>query len=304
MLTTIREIQVPVLALILLGACAAKLMRAVRNSSISAGLGPTELFPRRLRRPAAVVVCLSEVSLGTALILTAGRLGANGWAEAVRLGTALLFGVAVCGLVELREHRPDLGCGCFGDLSVRPVSARTIARACLLAAAALVSVGTPELRLPPPGPAAVADLGILLTELLLVALLSPEVGEALMRLGYSEPCEVREADGRRALTALYRSRLWRQYSHLISSDVPADMWRELGWGDVVYPVHGGQRTGEQHGSGQQGAGQASAIVFAVQVKPHRPAIRSALAGPQAAGTPPPAGLRRWEPTTPLRSAAL
>ena len=118
-IATIREIQAPVLALVLLGACSAKLIRVLRSGSVRAGLGPTELFPRPLRRPVAVILCCSELGLGVALVVTAGRFGAGSQADAVRLATALLFAVALCGLVELREHRPDLGCGCFGDLSVR-----------------------------------------------------------------------------------------------------------------------------------------------------------------------------------------
>ena len=174
-IATIREIQAPVLALVLLGACSAKLIRVLRSGSVRAGLGPTELFPRPLRRPVAVILCCSELGLGVALVVTAGRFGAGSQADAVRLATALLFAVALCGLVELREHRPDLGCGCFGDLSVRPVGIRTIARAGLLAAAALVSVGSPPLRLAPPGPRAIADLGILVAALLLVARLGATV---------------------------------------------------------------------------------------------------------------------------------
>jgi hypothetical protein len=197
--------------------------------------------------------------------------------------------IALCGLVELREHRPDLGCGCFGDLSVRPVGIRSIARAGLLAVAALASVGTPALRLPPPGPRAAACLGILIAELLLVVLLSPEAGEALMRLGYSEPCEVREIPAKRTLAALHRSRVWRQQSRLITSDVPADMWRELCWWYVVYPARTSVRD--------------ATLVFAVQVKPRRPAIRSALAGPEVDDRPQQPGVAEEFAPVP-RSAAF
>jgi hypothetical protein len=294
MLTSIREIQVLVLVSILLGACGAKLARVARTGTVSAGLGPTELFPRRLRRPAAVTLCVTETSLGVALILTAGRFGAGGPASTVRIATALLFMVAVCGLVELRQHRPDLGCGCFGDLSTRPVGIRSIARACLLAAAALASVGAPALRPPPPGYRAAADLGILLAELLLVALLSPEAGEALMRLGYSEPCEAREMTSKRALAQLHRSRIWRQRAHLISNAAPLDMWRELCWWYVVYPAEGCGHA--------PGGGQDSAVVFAVQVKSRRPAIHAAIAGPLS-GSPPDSGQVR-DTGARARSAAL
>ena len=49
----VRQLQLLVLAMIMLGAAAAKLSRVLRAGSLSAGLGPTELFPARLRRPAA-----------------------------------------------------------------------------------------------------------------------------------------------------------------------------------------------------------------------------------------------------------
>jgi Methylamine utilisation protein MauE len=288
-IATIRETQIPLLALILLGACAAKLARTVRTRSMNAGLGPTELFPRRLRRPAAVAICCIELTLGPGLILTAGRFGSHGRGDAVRLATALLFLVALCGLVELREHRPELGCGCFGDLSVKPVGIRSITRAGLLALAALVTIGLPPLHLPPPGARAAIGLGILLGELLLVALLSPEAGEALMRLGYSEPCELREFSAHRALTALHRSRVWRRQSVLVTGE-PADMWRELCWWYLVYPASG------------QSAG--TSLVFAVQVKQHRPAIRSALAIPQPPSWPGQPGQDADEIAPVIRSAAF
>jgi hypothetical protein len=265
-ITLVREIQLPLLALILLGACAAKLARTLWVGSVTAGLAPTDLFPRRLRRPAAAAICGTELILGPCLLLTAGRFGGDMAADTVRVLTVLFFLVALCGLVELREHRPDLGCGCFGDLSVKPVGTRSILRAGLLALAAALTVGLPPVHLPPPGLRAAAALGLLLAELLLVALLSPEAGEALVRLGYSEPCELREASPRRALAALRRSRRWRRQSVLIDSDEPADMWRELCWWYVVYPA--------------RGSAPGTMLVFAVQAKQHRPAIRSALAGPQ------------------------
>ena len=64
MLTTFSYIQIPLLALMLLGGCAAKLGRAVQRRSIDAGLGPTALFPLRLRPLAAAKgVSLSQLAL-------------------------------------------------------------------------------------------------------------------------------------------------------------------------------------------------------------------------------------------------
>jgi len=278
MLELARQLQLLVLAMILLGAAAAKLSRVLRAGSLSAGLGPTELFPARLRRPATLVICVIEVTLGTSLLVTASGHGAavRADANAARLITAVLFLVAMCALVELRGRRPDVGCGCFGDLSTRPVGARSVVRAGLLAGAALATVGVGPARLPAPGPQAIRDLGLLVAEFLLIAVLSPEVGEALVRLGYAEPCELRRMPAERALAALRRSSHWRRHARTITSAEPADMWRELCWWYVAYPAVSG--------------GQARDIVFAVQVKKHRPSVQAAIVtGDEAGLTGPGAG---------------
>lgn len=260
-LHAVRQMQIPLLALVLIGACAAKMSRVLRARSVFVVLDATSLFPPRLRRPATMAVCLTELSLGAGILLTSGRAW-RGWADGVRLATALFFLIAMCAVVELREFRPDLGCGCFGDLSGRPPGLRSVLRAGLLGAAALVTISGGELTLPPAGPAAALDLGILVAEFLLVAAVSPEVGEVLARLGYAEPCELRAAPPQRALRALYRSRAWRRRARLVSRDTPADMWRELCWWYLVYP-------------GRDGGGECD-IVFAVEVRPRRPAIHSAV----------------------------
>ena len=260
-LHAVRQMQIPLLALVLIGACAAKMSRVLRARSVFVVLDATSLFPPRLRRPATMAVCLTELSLGAGILLTSGRAW-RGWADGVRLATALFFLIAMCAVVELREFRPDLGCGCFGDLSGRPPGLRSVLRAGLLGAAALVSISGGELALPPAGPAAALDLGILVAEFLLVAAVSPEVGEVLARLGHTEPCELRAAPPQRALTALHRSRAWRRRARLVSRDTPADMWRELCWWYLVYP-------------GWDGTGECD-IVFAVEVRPRRPAIHSAV----------------------------
>jgi hypothetical protein len=265
----IREVQAPVLAAMLIGACAAKFSRVVRAGSLDAGLGPTELFPLPLRRPAAIAVCAVEMALGLALIVTATSAARDGTgaldgaaADGARIAATAFFLVAMCALIELRSRRPDVGCGCFGDLSRRPVGARSIARSALLAVTALAAIDGPGLRLPPPGPGAALLLAILGTEFLVIALLSPEVAEALVRLGYSEPCELRNTPASGTLSALHRSSHWRRQASVIVSDVPADMWRELCWRYVVYP-------------GQLDGADAD-VVFAVQVKQRRPVIHSAV----------------------------
>lgn len=257
----VRQMQVPLLALVLLGACAAKMSRVLRARSVLVVLDATSLFPPRLRRPATMAVCFAELCLGAGILATSGR-SFHGWADGVRLAASFFFLIALAAMVELREFRPDLGCGCFGELSSKPPGPRSLLRTGLLAAAALASVHGGELTLPPAGPAAVLDLGILAAEFLLVALLSPELGEVLARLGYAEPCELRAAAPQRALASLHRSRAWRRHSGLVRGAAPADIWRELCWWYLVFP-------------GQDGAA-ACDVVFAVEVRPRRPAIRAAV----------------------------
>ena len=56
MLTAIREAQLPLLAAVLLGACAAKIWRMLRPHAESDHSDPTALFPAHLRRPITVLV--------------------------------------------------------------------------------------------------------------------------------------------------------------------------------------------------------------------------------------------------------
>lgn len=261
-LSAIREVQIPLLAVLLLGACAAKAVRVLKARDLAVGLGPTALFPLRLRRPIAIAMCMSESGLGIALIVTAGPLGAGVPATVVRAGVSVLFLIAVGALVELRERRPDAGCGCFGDLSVTPVGARTIARSVLLAVAALATIGQTPLQMPDSGPAATAFIAILAAELLLIAALSPEVGEVMARLGYSEPCEVRRISVDRTLAVLTGSAPWRQYASLVTAAAPADIWREGCWRYVVYPGESGRRHID--------------LVFAVHLRSRRSPVRVAM----------------------------
>jgi methylamine utilization protein MauE len=260
--TEIREAQVPLLSALLLGGSAAKITRALRVGSVDAGLGPTALFPMRLRRRVALSLCAAEFVCGMALIMTAGRFGRGDLATGVRIATSLLFLVATCALIELRTSHPDVGCGCFGEFSTSPVSGRTLTRSAFLSAAALATIGLSPLQAPHPGVDAARLLGIFAAELVVIAALSPELGEALVRLGYSEPCELRRLPAVRTLAALRRSSQWRRRAGLITAEVPLDMWRELCWRYVVFPARLGERDAE--------------IVFAVHLRPHRPVIHAAL----------------------------
>ncbi|HEX4833107.1 MAG TPA: MauE/DoxX family redox-associated membrane protein [Trebonia sp.] len=257
-----REVQVPILALLLLGACAAKAQRAIRTRSIDTAISPAAMFPLRLRNSTAVGLCASELGLGIGLLVTAGDPGTAAAAVTVRVATALLFAIAVAALNEMRISRPDAGCGCFGDLSDAPVTMRSLARSAVLGLAALGSVGTPPLRVPAsPGQGALLVLAAA-CELLLVAAISPETSEILVRLGYREPCEARRLPVARTLASLRASRAWRHYRPYLTAQAPGDVWREGCWRFVTYPASVDGRDAD--------------VVFSVYLQSRRPAVLAAV----------------------------
>jgi hypothetical protein len=265
MLTAIRELQIPLLAALLLGGCAAKGWRVLRSRSMAVAMDPAGLFPLRLRQPVMMAMCATEFALGLALIATAGRIGAGGpglAASIARAGAALFFLVAAGALNETRQRRPDAGCGCFGEFSDTPIGWRTITRAGVLCAAAAATIGLPPLRMPSSPTRAEFCLAALAFELSLIAFLSPELGELLVRLGYSEPCELRRLPVGRTLTALHSSSQWRRYSGQVCATAPADVWREACWRFVVYPGFA--------------RGRRVDIVFAIYLQARRPPIRVAI----------------------------
>src|ERR1700722_420192 len=265
MLTAVRELQIPLLAALLLGGCAAKGWRVLRTRSLTAAMVPTGLLPLRWRRPVMMTMCATEFALGIALIATAGKVGAGGAglaATTVRAGTALFFLVAVGALNETRQRRPDAGCGCFRGFSETPIGGRTTPRAGVRCAAATVPIGLPPLRMPSSPATAELLLAALAFELSLIAFLSPEIGEILVRLGYSEPCELRRLPVGRTLTALHASAQWRRYAGQVSAAAPDDVWREGCWRFVVYSgSHRGRRVD---------------IVFAIYLQARRPPVRVAV----------------------------
>jgi hypothetical protein len=231
-----REVQVPLLAALLLAGCAAKARRSISARSFDAGGGPTAIFPLRLRRPAAIALGAGEFTLGAGLLLTAGRAGAGTPALVVRTGTLLFFCTAVGALHELRIRRPEAGCGCFGELSRTPVTGRVITRAALLSAAALSLIGAPPLRVPGSAAQAWLTLAVAAAEVAVLAVLSPEVGQAMIRLGHSDPCELRDVPVARTQAALRASAPWRRYRRFIGAAAPVDIWREGCWRFVVFPA--------------------------------------------------------------------
>jgi hypothetical protein len=127
-------------------------------------------------------------------------------ATVVRTGTAPFFLVAVGALNEMRQRRPDAGCGCFGELSGTPIGLRTMARPGLLCVSAVATLGLPPLRMPSSSAEAELWLAVLAFELALIAFLSPELSEIMVRLGYSEPCELRRMPVWRTMSACTRAR--------------------------------------------------------------------------------------------------
>ncbi len=262
MLVALRELQIPVLAAMLIGGCAAKAWQAWRSRSVAAGMGPTGLFPLRLRRPVMIATFVTEFGLGAGLVATGGQAGTALPAASVRTATAIFFLIAVGTLQEARQRRPEVGCGCFGELSETPIGVRTVIRSGLLCVAALATIGTPPLRMPASSTQAELWLALLAAEVTLMAFLSPELGEILVRLGYSEPCELRRLPVGRTLAALHTSSQWRKYASQVTAATPADVWREGCWRFVVYP-------GLAHG-------RRVDIVFAVYLQARRPPIRAAV----------------------------
>jgi hypothetical protein len=225
-----------------------------------------------------VMVCMAELGVGVGLLVTAGQLGAGLPATIIRLATAVFFAVGIGALNELRHRRPAAGCGCFGELSDTPIGLRTIARTGLLSAAAAATIGLPPLHVPSSPLDAKLWLAAGVFELALIGSLSPELGEILVRLGYSEPCELIRIPVARTLAALHASPQWRRFAGQLSSATPQDIWREGCWRFVVYP-------GAERGT----PGRRTEIVFAVYLSPRRPAIRAAVldadTGERAEGEP-------------------
>ena len=149
-----------------------------------------------LRRPLAIVLCAIECGLGLGLIVTAGGFGGPRRPTCIRLGAGLLFLVATSALIELRTVPPGrrlrllrrLQHGAGQRPDARQVRAPGGRRAC-------PPSGWRRSRACRQPAGGLGLLAILCAELLLIGALSPEVGEGLIRLGYSEPCELRERAG-------------------------------------------------------------------------------------------------------------
>ncbi|MEU9835789.1 MauE/DoxX family redox-associated membrane protein [Streptosporangium sp. NPDC048047] len=257
-LTMIAVAQLPVLCVLLAAGALAKLWTARGDAEPGAlgRLGPAVLVPDRWRAPAMLVCAAGEAALLTGLL-------ASGHA-AFRWATAGFFAMSTYVLWELRRQRPDVGCGCFGEVSAAPVGLRSLGRTTVLTAMAAGTVWAPpvsgwSLLTAMTWPDALAAAG----GLVVLAALSPEIEEATARIRHRAPCEQRPMPAEQALHRLRTSTVWRAHERLLASGEPVDSWRELCWRFFVYP--GRSRTDEPVD-----------VVFAVYLSGRHPAVRMAL----------------------------
>jgi hypothetical protein len=247
---TLQEAQIPLLACVLISACLAKL--AIRGAHDT--VGPVTLAVLRRSRPVVVAVAVIEGGIGVALLVSAH--------PAVRLATIVIFAVATSIVAELRAHRPDEGCGCFGGLSTTPVRFRTLLRAGLLTVVALAVMGVPATGLD------VIRMGtgwhgaVAITELMLFAALSPEIGVLLARRRERIPCEQRTVPLSETYETLHASRAWREHVAILTTADPVDVWRELCWRFLVYYGRVDDEEVE--------------VVFAVSTEERNPSVRAAI----------------------------
>ncbi|MGI5205489.1 MauE/DoxX family redox-associated membrane protein [Spirillospora sp. CA-108201] len=268
MVTAIQNTQVLLLAAVLLVACMAKLTTRER-----AGAAPDHVHgvpvPARLARLSAlrrsrgmtVGLGIGEGVLGLALLVTSHL--------SVRLATTAAFAAATWVVGELRVHRPDAGCGCFGALSAKKVDRRSVLRAMLFTCAAVVSLGAPHA-----GVDVLRDahtrVGLLFAvEVALFLALSPELAELAgrhRRPRAAVPCERRRSPMPETHARLYDSPAWAEHENAIKSAVPLEVWREGCWRFVAFPGRVRERDVE--------------IVFAVSTSERDPAVRSAVVAPE------------------------
>ncbi|AAZ57053.1 hypothetical protein JCM3263A_21580 [Thermobifida fusca] len=252
---TLQDVQLWILtAVLLLGAGTKAVDRTAQ--------GPAVLLPVPLRRPFTVAHAAVEAGLAAGLLFCSG-----GAAYAVRGATAVLFAVGLVALVRLRQRDPEMGCGCFGGLSTEPIGWRALTRSGLFLAAAVATFGLPH-----SGWAALVHAtpwhGVLCAaEVAVVAVLSPELREAVVRLRSPVPCELREVSRKQMVRRLHASREWHKQRPLLASPEPVDTWRHGCWWFARF-------------AGQEGDREFS-VVFAVEVGRRRPDVRSLVVEPPA-----------------------
>lgn len=249
--------QVPLLSAALITACLSKLgitMSPARTGHRGAVSRPPTVLSLHDSRPVTVGLALAEGALGVALLVTAH--------PSVRLMTITVFASATWVVGELRTRRPDGGCGCFGALSTTRVDIRSVVRAALFTAAAIVALSAPGTGLDGLREGMGLVGVILAVEITVFAALSPEIGVLITRLRSPLPCELRTGSLAETYDALHASDAWRHHKSILAGTGPTDVWRELCWRFLVYP-------GRVNG-------QDVDVVFAVSMREHHPVVRSAV----------------------------
>lgn len=249
-MTHVLESQLPVLIVLLVLGTVAKIatVRTGGEPGALARLGPAVLVPERLQAPALVCCAVGELVLAGGLLMTTYPL--------FRWGTVLFFSLSTYVLLELRRRRPDAGCGCFGEVSAAPVGVRSIARTVVLTGMSVLSVWAPV----PGWVAMTAPSWGMALGVVLLAVLSPEIEEAVERIRYRAPCEQRPAPAEGVtLARLKASGSWRAHVAELDSAEPYDSWRELCWRFFAFR----NRADED-------------VVFAVYLSGRRPAVRMAV----------------------------
>jgi hypothetical protein len=97
------------------------------------------------------------------------------------------------------------------------------------------SIGVAPLSMPDSSRQAWLTLAAAAAELAVLTVLSPEIGQAMIRLSHAEPCELREVPVGRTLSTLYASAPWRRCQRFLVAAAPVDVWREGCWRFVVFP---------------------------------------------------------------------
>jgi hypothetical protein len=253
MMGTLREVQIPFLACILLLACTTKLVFRDR------AVGPMSVLHRR--RSYVLTVALVEGTLGAALLVTS--LGV------VRLANVVFFATVTSIATDLARRRAGEGCGCFGGLSTEPAGRRSVLRVALLTVAAIGSAGAPRTGAEVLTSATPWTVLMLAAEFTLLLVLSPEVFVAIERSRTSVPCERRDVPLAETYATLHDSAAWQAYEERLTSAQPTEVWRELCHRYVVYPGVVDGRPVE--------------VVFAVPVDGRSALVRVGVAGDPTAG---------------------
>ena len=242
----LRALQIPLLASVLLLACAAKL--TVRDGD------PKPLVALHRRRPFVYGVAFAEGTIGVALLVTPSGV--------VRLACVVFFASATWIIGDLARRGTDEGCGCFGGLSAAPAGRRGLVRAALLTVTALAAAGVPDTGAQVLSRAGVVGVLILAVETGLLLALSPELALAVERTRRTTPCELLDVPLADTYARLYASDVWREYEDDLASATPVETWRELCHRYVVFPARIDGRRAE--------------VVFAVPVDGRRKPVKVGL----------------------------